>query len=183
MLRPQMGPMFKFTNRWYWSPRFHKDYKLSILSVNDKIIPYHFYIACFFLRIRDKIFLAPSAKKNWEGTSISQLWDKESHFICSKYMTNNRRNSTPTSYFRELTWPSDWKKHKWKTNNTKLPSIFCVRGPVRGGRLSCSLLVERGGSYKGRDWERRMTLNTCSLKSPEQLFPNLVSNPSKALPS
>lgn len=25
--------------RWCWSPWFHKDYKLSILSVNDKI--YH----------------------------------------------------------------------------------------------------------------------------------------------
>ena len=49
--------------RWCWSPRFHKDYKLSILSVNDKIIPSHFYIACFLLRIRDKIFLVPSAKK------------------------------------------------------------------------------------------------------------------------
>ena len=154
--------------RWCWSPRFHKDYKLSILSVNDKIIPSHFYIACFFFRIRDKIFLAPSAKKkkkNREGTSISQLWDKDSHFICSKYMNNNRRNSTPTSYFRELTWPSNWKKHKWKTIPNYPASSVSV---VQCGEATClvrSLLnaevVIKAGTGKG-EWPW-----TCAAWSPQ----------------
>lgn len=147
-------------------------------------IPSHFYTACFFLGSETKYF-SPfhKKKKTGKGKYFPALGSQESPFICSKYMNNNRRNSTPTSYLHELTWPSDQKNtcEKQIIPNYPASSVFLVQCGETA--CLCSLLVECRGSYKGRDWKRRTGLEHVQLEVSEQLFPNLVSNPSKALQS
>ena len=48
--------------RWCWSPRFHKDYKLSILSVNDKYT-ISFLYSMFLLRDQRQNISSPFHQK------------------------------------------------------------------------------------------------------------------------
>lgn len=178
-----MGAMFKFTNRG--GAGVHGSIKTISWASLVWMAKYtiSFLYSMFLLRDQRQNISSPFHQNKTGKGQVFPSSEIKSHilFVRSTWTIPEEIPPQWVTFMNWLDHPTG--KNMRKTNNTKLPSILCACGPVWGGCLSCSLLVERRGSYKGRDWKRRMTLNTCSLKSPEQLFPNLVSNPSKALQS